>query len=156
MGFRLNLVSEMLYAAALLTALTAAPDILIKHRLNYVLVSSVSISYPGVRIALIRAFLLTALAMWPTLRKKARRRLYNLLALAPWILSCSLRFLLHVRMHLFAIRQVNQFGDSKHLILALAIYCIFFAMAVEMMLHWIAIAHMSIPGNVLKYCSKIK
>ncbi|KAH8256537.1 hypothetical protein KR038_006161, partial [Drosophila bunnanda] len=135
-----HLVSELLYGAGLLTAITAAPDILMQIRLNEYLVSSVTYSFPGMWFTVVRAMIFTALAMSPMVvmlpEWLTSIRFLNLLPPAPWILLCCLKFLKHILMHLFTIGHMAQHDDASGLIMALIIYCIIFALSIEMMLHW--------------------
>ncbi|KAH8366287.1 hypothetical protein KR200_000330 [Drosophila serrata] len=154
------LVFELLYGAAVLTTITAAPDILMKLKLNYRLVSNISFSYPNIWLTMFQALLLTALTMLPRVVSLpnclTRRRFFNFLPMAPWILICCFKFLKNVSMHLIAIGYLEQYNDSTSLIMALIIYCIIFGLAAEMMLHWIAIANMNRRGYVLEIVSELK
>nr|XP_017024507.1 uncharacterized protein LOC108076270 [Drosophila kikkawai] len=124
-----------------------------KLRLNSQLVTTVAFRYPEIWLTMIRALLLTALAMLPTVVKLPKfltsHSFFKFLHLAPWILVCGFKFLRNILMHVIVIRQVGQFNDATGLIMALAIYCIFLIKASEMMLHWIAIVHLTTEGYIL-------
>ncbi|XP_017038185.1 uncharacterized protein [Drosophila kikkawai] len=146
------MVNELMYGALLLTAIAAAPDIEIKLRLNYKAVQSVSYRFPDLKATMIKALLLTALAMVPTLMKLPRSltqwRLFKYLPLAPWILICCFKFPQHVGMYMFTIGN-TKYMDSTPLVLGLMIYFILFGMAIEMAIHWMVYARMCIAGFVL-------
>ncbi|KAH8253960.1 hypothetical protein KR032_007866, partial [Drosophila birchii] len=138
--YRLSLVLELLYGVALLTAITAAREILLTLRLSNELESSVSFSYPDIWFTMIRSLSLTALAMLPTVKRLqnclTRRRLLNVLVMAPWILVCCLKFYNHIFRHIFAIGHVDKINDSVTLIMGVVTYCVLFGLAAEMFWHW--------------------
>ncbi|KAH8235680.1 hypothetical protein KR032_005272 [Drosophila birchii] len=160
MNTRIYLLSELMYGAGLLTAITASPDISMNLRLNENLVSTVKYNFPGLGFVIIRALLVTVLALLPTIvmlpEWLTKHRFLNLLPSAPWILLCCLKFFKHIVMYIFTISHVGLHDNTTNMIFALAIYCIIFFMSIEMMLHWIAVANLSTAGSVVIVRTKIK
>ncbi|KAH8304176.1 hypothetical protein KR059_002896 [Drosophila kikkawai] len=159
MSQRFYLLLELLYGVALLTAIAAAPDIEIKLRPRYD--EKLSITYdlritygfPDIGTTMIKALLVTFLAMMPTVTMLPQRltkwRLFKFVPLAPWILMCCVKFPQHVIRHIFTIRHTAEYMNTFPLSMVLAIYIIFFVMAIELAWHWIVYAHMCISGYVM-------
>ncbi|KAH8401743.1 hypothetical protein KR009_007588 [Drosophila setifemur] len=151
---------QMIYATALLVAVILAPEVILQLNLSDQK-TSVQIRYPGILSTLLKAQLLTVLAMAPGVAFPThwlighRRKCF--LPLLPWmVVSCG-SFALNFGLHTRAIVHMSSGNQPHSLIHALVIYCGLFGLALEQMLHWIAVHNVMTDGvrTEIVHCPKL-
>ncbi|XP_043646477.1 uncharacterized protein LOC122615566 [Drosophila teissieri] len=148
----IEIVKQLLYGTALLTAIMAAP--LVTLELDVVVNESdqhpTKAGYLGILFYASVSLVLTAMALMPHQVTSAGWRKRNsmkiFLAMLPWMLLCCIQFLINVMLQLKEIFNVASGRRQKSLVYALCFYCGIFGLALEQMLHWNVVYHLMTDG----------
>ncbi|EDV50046.1 uncharacterized protein Dere_GG14663 [Drosophila erecta] len=150
----IEIVVQVLYGTALLTAIMAAP--LATLELDVAVVESeqhaAKVHYSRALIYATVSLVLTTMALMPYLVTSARWRKQNsrkiFVAMVPWMLVCCIQFLTNAVLQLKEIFNEAGGGRQRGLVYALVFYCAIFGLALEQMLHWNVVYDLMTDGVI--------